>query len=435
VARVAWAAWVAHAHPEAVVSPDTQGYLGPARALLEEGRFTLAPDDPTPMLLRTPGYPLLLAAVLGVTDSEWSLSPIQAALSGVIVLVVIAIGRRVASPAVGLVAGLLVAFSPLQFAFSGTILSESAATLALVLVAAAGIPLFARPVEDARWTHALVLGLALAVATMVKPTTYYLPLLLAVLLAIRFWKVGATRTLAVVVAFVLPSVLIVGGWQVRNQREVGTSQIAGTAPVAMYCWNAADALARAEGSSIREVRADLGCSLGGWDDMATACPSFFECDEHPLDDGDGWDEMQSRALEILRDHPVETVEVGLRGLAREVAGPGTENVRRFLHVRSTPILPAALFAWNAALWVFAAIGLYAGLRSARAWYWVFVTSLIGYVLLVSAGANAGARFRVPVIPLVALLAAVGVRHVARSVRARRAGRDAAPATPEAAAAS
>ena len=233
VARVAWAAWVAHAHPEAVLSADTQGYVGPARALLEDGRFTLAPGDPTPMLLRTPGYPLLLAAILGITDSEWSISPIQAALSAVIVLVVIAIGRRAASPAVGLFAGLIVAYSPLQFAFAGTILSESPATLTLVLVAAAGIPLFARRVEDATWVHALVLGLALAVATMVKPTTYYLPLLLVVLLAVRFWKVGAVRTLAVVVAFAVPSLVIVGGWQLRNEREVGTSQIAGTAPVAL----------------------------------------------------------------------------------------------------------------------------------------------------------------------------------------------------------
>jgi uncharacterized membrane protein YfcA len=34
VVRVGWAAWIAHAEPEAVRTPDTPGYLEPAWALL-----------------------------------------------------------------------------------------------------------------------------------------------------------------------------------------------------------------------------------------------------------------------------------------------------------------------------------------------------------------------------------------------------------------
>ena len=88
--RVAWSAWIAHAHPSAVTSGDTGGYIGPARALLEKGRFSLSPQDATPMFLRTPGYPGLLAAILRVTNSQWSISPIQAALSVLSVLVTVA---------------------------------------------------------------------------------------------------------------------------------------------------------------------------------------------------------------------------------------------------------------------------------------------------------------------------------------------------------
>ena len=55
VIRVGWAAWIAHAEPDAVRPSDTPGYLGPARALLESGRFSLSPEDSTPMYVRTPG--------------------------------------------------------------------------------------------------------------------------------------------------------------------------------------------------------------------------------------------------------------------------------------------------------------------------------------------------------------------------------------------
>jgi hypothetical protein len=56
IARMGSAAWIAHAEPAAVRPPDTPGYLEPARALIETGRFSLSPADPTPMYVRTPGY-------------------------------------------------------------------------------------------------------------------------------------------------------------------------------------------------------------------------------------------------------------------------------------------------------------------------------------------------------------------------------------------
>jgi hypothetical protein len=49
--------------PEVTISGDTKTYVRPAQALLEDGRLTEGPDDPDPIFLRTPGYPLFIAAV------------------------------------------------------------------------------------------------------------------------------------------------------------------------------------------------------------------------------------------------------------------------------------------------------------------------------------------------------------------------------------
>lgn len=419
-ARVGWAAWIAHAEPDAVRSGDTPGYLGPARALIDSGRFSYSPQDDTPMFLRTPGYPALLAAILWVTDSEWAISPIQAALSASVVVLVVVVGRRVIGTVAGLVAGVIVALDPLQFALSGTILSETLASLTLVAVAAAGIPVFLRPPGRVRPNHVAALGALLAVATLVRPTTYYLPPVLVVLLAARLRSTGWRRVVAYVVAFLVPVAVALGAWHVRNERELGTSQFSGSQAVTLYCWHAAEVRARVDGVSIGEARERLGCHRGGWDDFASSCPSWWDCDAaQPLADGASWDEMSRRGIDILRDNPVESAEVYVRGLVREVAGPGTDTVRRFLDTGSSPALAAALFSWNALLWALAAVGAVVGLRSSRQrWYWGFVITLIVYVLLVSGGANSGARFRAPLVPLLALLAALGLRTLVLRLASR-----------------
>jgi 4-amino-4-deoxy-L-arabinose transferase-like glycosyltransferase len=420
-ARVGWAAWIAHAEPDAVRSGDTPGYLGPARALIDSGRFSYSPQDDTPMFLRTPGYPALLAVILWATDSEWAISPVQAALSASVVVLVVLVGRKVIGTVAALVAGAIVALDPLQFALSGTILSETLASFTLLAVAAAGTPVFLRPPDRVRPLHVAALGALLAVATFVRPTTYYLPPVLAVLLAARLHGTGWRRTVAYVVAFLVPVAVAFGAWHVRNERELGTSQFSGSQAVTLYCWHAAEVRARVDGVSIGAARERLGCHRGGWDDLASSCPSWWDCDSaRPLADGAGWDEMSRRGIDILRDNPVESAEVYVRGLVREVAGPGTDTVRRFLDTGSSPALVAALFSWNALLWSLAAVGAAVGLRSSRQrWYWAFVITLIVYVLLVSGGANSGARFRAPLVPLLALLAALGLRALVL----RLAGRD------------
>ena len=418
-ARVGWAAWVAHAYPEAVTSGDTPGYLGPAEALVDSGRFDVSPQDGTPMFFRTPGYPAFLAAILWVTGSTWSISPIQAVLSVLIILLVVLIGQRVVSPTAGVVAGVLVALDPLQFASSGTILTESLFTLMLVGVVAAGIPVLLRPLQQVRPIHLAALGALIAIATMVRPTTYYLPIVVLVLLAVRFWRLAWRSKLALLLAFALPIVLVVGGWMARNHDEVGSWQLSGSAAITLYCWHAADVEARDGGVSIQEAREQLECPPGGWDDLRTVCPSWWACDaDQPLADGASWDEMGSRGIDILTDHPLLTGEMFIRGLAREVAGPGTDTVGRFLHVDSSPALFALLLLWNLLLWSLALVGAAVGLRSPQRWFWGFVVTVIVYVLVVSAGANSGARFRTPLVPLLALLAAVGIRHIVQSRRRR-----------------
>jgi 4-amino-4-deoxy-L-arabinose transferase-like glycosyltransferase len=417
-ARVAWSAWIAHSHPAAVTSGDTPDYLASARALIETRHFNLSPSDPTPMFLRTPGYPAALAAVWWVTGSQWALSPIQAGLGIITIALVVLVGRRVAGTSVGLLAGVLVALDPLQFALSGTLLSEMLDGLLLAAVVAVAGLVFVRTPKHVRPVHLAALGLTIAAATMVRPTLWFFPVIAVGLVVWHFRSLPRRKLIGLVLAFILPIAVVVGGWEVRNHRAVGSWQLAGTAGVTLYCYNAAEVNAHATGVSLKASRRDLGCNPSGWDDLKKSCPSWWGCDvQHPLANGKGFDEMSHRGVRIMARHPVETAEVFVAGLLREVFGPGTDTVGRFLHVRSSPLLTTPLFVWNLALWSLAFVGAFVGLRSRLRAFWSFTVSLVLYNVIVSAGFESGARFRAPVMPIVALMAAVGLVAISEQLRA------------------
>jgi hypothetical protein len=421
VARVAWAAWIAHAEPLAVRSPDTPGYLWPARALIETGRFSLSPTDPTPMFVRTPGYPALLAAIVWVTDSEWAISPVQATLSALTVVMIVLVGWRLMGLTAGLVAGALLVLDPLQFIASGTILTEGVASVTIAAIAAMGLVVFAlRRPRDVPIAALFGLGALVAVATMIRPTMWFYPAVLLVLLAIRFRGLPR-RTVAIrLLVFVLPIALVVGGWQVRNHSTVGSWQLSGATGLLMYCSNAAQIEARTSGTSMDQTQHRLGCPSSGEDpDGVCRSDAGWTCRVPDADaNGQGFDEWNRRGLRIMAEQPVQTARIMVEGVVRQIAGPGTDTVRRYFDVRGSIPLASGLFSWNAALWAVAAVGAMAGLRSRHRAYWAFLIATIGYVIVISTGDAAGARYRVPVIPMLALLGVNGIQWSVRRLRSR-----------------
>jgi hypothetical protein len=418
LARIGWAAWIAHADPSAVWDPDSPGYLAPAWALVDAGRFTVTPTDPIPMFIRTPGYPAFLASILWFTDSRWTISLIQAIVSLFAVAAVVWVGRRLIGPSAGLVAGAVVVLDPLQFVASGTILSESLSTIVVALMAGVGAVVFAlrSPAQVPR-AAVFALGALAAAATMVRPSFWFYPAVIVILLAVRLRRLPRRALVAQLLVFLLPIALVVGGWQLRNHDRVGSWQVSAVPSINLYCDNAAEVTANVSGASVGSVMHQFGCPAE--EDLDTDCErqAGWACWVPDADaPGQGFDELGREARQILLDHPVQTGRVLGEGLVREIAGPGTDTVAQYLGVGPSLPLAAVLFAWNALLWGFAALGAVTGLRSRHRAFWAFIVATIAYVMLVSAGAAAYARLRTPIVPLLALLAAMGVKGCVSRLR-------------------
>jgi 4-amino-4-deoxy-L-arabinose transferase-like glycosyltransferase len=421
VARVAWAAWIAHADPLAVLSPDTPGYLGPAHALIDAGRFSLSPLDPTPMFVRTPGYPAFLAAILWITSSEWAISPIQAAFSAMTVAAVVLVGWRLLGRTAGLVAGALLVLDPLQFMASGTVLTEGIASVTVAAIAFVGLLVFGRRrAGDVPAGAVFGLGALVALATMVRPTMWFYPAVLLVLLGIRFRDVPRRVLVMRLLAFVAPILLVVGGWQLRNHSAVDSWQLSGATGLLLYCSNGARIEARTTGATMSAARERLGCPTQGEDpDGDCTSTEGWTCRiPDPAARGQGFDEWNRRGLQIMTDHPVQAARILVEGVVRQVAGPGTDTVGQYVDLPASPPLVLGLFSWNTLLWALAGMGAAAGLRSGHRSYWAFVIATIVYVIVISTGDAAYARYRVPIIPLLALLAANGVQWSVRRLRSR-----------------
>ena len=426
VTRLGWVLHIRDVDPAATRSPDTPSYVQPARALVHRGAFDTAPGTHDPIYLRTPGYPTLIGAVFVVDESETLVLVLQVLASCLTVLLAYWIAARLWGATVGVVAAALVALEPLQFVASGTLLTESVWSLALLVVAALGFRVFTAGPLRLQWC--ILLGAAVAVATLIRPTTYYFPVFVTALLLVRVRRYGLRKLVAGIAVFLVPVVVLVGGWQVRNHVDAGSWRFSGIEGLNLYWFRGADTFAQHQGITIAAARKHLPRDIGS---NPYVCSDAYHCD--PTRPGVFYDDLYARGFSLVTTYPVETVEGAARGLAREAFGPGTETVAYYLDVADSGPLKLALAGALLCFYVALGCGLVVLLRhpDGRGMAHVFALGTAAYVLLVSAGPEGYARLRGPVMPILALYAALGVVGGVRRISAisRREPRGAARDSP------
>jgi hypothetical protein len=409
VGRGAYVVHVAHHDKYDAYGGDTVSYLLPAKALVHDHRFHHNANSPVPEFLRTPGYPLFLAGVDEVFGTGVAAVLLaQVLVSAATLLLVFLLGARLWSANVGLLAAALVALEPSQWLSTARILSESLDTLLLVAAALAGVVVFRRD-RPGLW-RPVVFGFAVAAATMVRPVTYYLPLVVLVLFAVRAVRHPHARraTVAAAVAFLVPVVVVLGGWQVRNQREVASWRLSGVEGKNLLQFRAAGVLADVRGIPIVDAKNELFAKLDTTlrHDTARGHARI----------GARYDTMYRQGIDVLRDHPVSTVKATVLGLGAELAG---------VHLTLDSLSLSALTV-SALLLLYAmyALAIYEIVRIARARRHLaahlVVLAIALYVLVASAGPEAfggrGERFRAPIVPLLLLYAAAGAVDLVSRLR-------------------
>jgi 4-amino-4-deoxy-L-arabinose transferase-like glycosyltransferase len=401
VTRAGWVLHLENTDPSRTWSSDTWSYFQPAQYFAHAGEF------PATMFLRTPGYPALLGVVFAIWNSETVFLVIQVFLSCVTVFACYWIAARLWGTTTGLVAAGITAVEPLQFVASGSLLTESVSSLALLAVVGLGFRVFSSRVGTSPiWSG--LLGLVLAIAALIRPTVYYLPIFALVLLVVRALQYRSSRQLVVIAAFLIPIIGLLGGWQWRNHERVNTWRFSGIEAQNMAAYRAAGVIAWRDGIDLDTAQLRVAPNLEQPPRAARALGPYY-------------DDLFERGTDIVVDDPVALMVITAKGLGAGVFGPGTNYVSNHLGLRSSRVVSVALVAWLLGLYSTLAIGIARVLihDRKRLLGHLFAWGTVVYVLIASAGPETNARFRAPLTPILAIYAAYGLVTLVRCARVRR----------------
>src|SRR5262245_10712071 len=157
---------------------DQVGYQRLGHVFATTGTFTRYPDARpfVPETIRTPGYPVFVAATYRLFgESHTAVAVAQALLFAALTLVVYGITTRIASERVGLAAaGFTAIFPPIPY-YGALVLTEVLCTLLVTLAMWAAI----RAIQTSRARDYIVSGVLLGCATLVRPNFALLPAAIA----------------------------------------------------------------------------------------------------------------------------------------------------------------------------------------------------------------------------------------------------------------
>jgi hypothetical protein len=342
--------------------------------------------------MRTPGYPLLLALfglrIVPVIVVQHLLNAAVAA--GIYVMTL----RRLGSRAIALIAAILFAIDTPTLHYANRILTETVFTSMLFAVFALVTFRRALPVAGVL-TGALVLIRPVAIV-------YFVAVAICLLLArVR------PRTIAAYVALALALPL---AWGLRNQQQTGVFTIASISGTNLLAYRAAGALAiEDDGDFDADLRDEQNGLVEDADEEIQRTLHIDDAGELPSAVRAQW--YSRIAWRVLREHPRGAALLTLRGILVNIFQSRWEAMIDISRLPAS-VLQHALDAFTAITFVFAAIGAAALWKRDRP-FGAAVIATVVYFILISAGGEAEARFRVPVIPQYMIAAACGVELARR----------------------
>lgn len=172
-----------------------------------------------PFTFRTPGYSLyigLFYTLFGITDTaHYAIAFSQVLFASIMAVIAAYIGSRYFSPKIGLMVGCFSALDPWLSFSTIAILNDNPFSFAYTLSFLAAII----AIEKLTWRWALLWGLTLGFATLIRPLPKYNLAIVVVVFALSAidWQKKFRLTLISILGFSL----LVGGWSLRNRVQTG----------------------------------------------------------------------------------------------------------------------------------------------------------------------------------------------------------------------
>ena len=421
---------------------DQVGYRRLGQALATTGRFTKFPDAPelVPEVIRTPVYPMFLAAIYKVAGTgQLPVALAQTALFAAMCLFVYAIAKRIADDRVALAAGLLTAlFSPLPY-FGALVLTEVWTTFMFT----ASMWMAIRAVQSRRLAPFAMLGILLGITALSRPVFALFPVGIVLVGLVFFPLTGVTRvrrpamtSWAVLLATFALTML---PWFAYNYVTLGQLTLSPAGGMGRGMWEGSwqatwSGRLQNELTLVAEA-AETTNDRAGLDARVETIAAREHLSAAPmLEYVHQWEDI--RRIWTTPIVPEERVAARVQA-DREYMRVGLSNIRgqsnahlikrlargvvilwageipiRYSDINAVPtIVTRAIWGIQALLFLAAAVGVYALIRSGRAAEGCTLAAAIVYVTSVHFPILTEARQSLPAQPTLLLLAVIGAAHL------------------------
>jgi 4-amino-4-deoxy-L-arabinose transferase-like glycosyltransferase len=351
-------------------------------------------------IIRTPGYPALLSVVYALGGGMHAMIAVQVLLAGFSVLIVYYVALELAGPGAAVIAALLLALDVPSILFTDYVMTET--LFALVVLSGTACALRVRPGASQLWV--VLAGLAFGLATLIRPITLYLPIVLISLLVTTL-KTTPRRRVALALLGTAAFAVPVGGWIARNATADSYAGLSPIDSINLLDYRAAAALAEDNRISLEGARRSLHEQLraDGYGDLTSTSLPVREIPRTARAE-------RSLALHTLAHHPVGTLIMFVKGLRSLLLESAKAELPRNLDrgrtgARLVGPVGAVDYFVTALTYLGAALSFLAIRRGAGRVVVPLAVAL--YIVVISAGPEAYARFRVPLMPQLAICAGVG----------------------------
>jgi len=376
IARVGWVLVAPRLDPVLSHDPlygDASGYNLLAANLVKGWGLTW--DGKTPTSYRMPGYPAFLALVYSVAGQSSEIVRLtQAVLGALLCIPVFAIARRLGGESIAVLAGLGIALHPLLIYMSGWLYSE---TLFLLLLWA-GLWLLVRAWEGGSSHDTIAAGMALGLATYVRPEIFAFPLFAAIVGTLLRWPRQRLQVFMVIQAVLVVMIL---PWTVRNYSAHGGIVL----------------LATNTGTNLYGANNPL--ADGGLPrDQIFALPDVSEVESDRL--------LAGRALDWITANPRAFLRLLPLKLLKFFSATAIKTAGNPLGKWAVPI--------DFAYWLFVFVAIFGWVRTHKSGTSAILALVLGWYVLLALIFSGGTRVALPVAPALVVLAARGaceLRHV------------------------
>jgi len=379
----------------------------------------------TPNALRTPGYIFFLSGLLAVSGSYLFTIFIQILIGSCIPILARHLAHKLSdSMKVGFWVGIALALEPYLSVFSSIFYTETL----FIFIFLASILVFLSYLEKGSLRALVWSSVMLALATLTKTTTQYLPIFFALISLWRFSGVFSRRkNLGYACAFILVFVSVMSPWFYRNYHEFGVVGLSAQPAYNAYVYFMPSILAIENGTSITdELAKHVDPKVSGGKVITLANSSYY----------------QSQALSIVMYYPAALVRslgitlvtffthdgmLTVLGHAGYVPHTGLEKPAlsfllssplMFMKVVWTSIQgPFALVFVMRLVWIMITGLFFIGFFGFSRNKWrdpktYFIAGLVAYFALTTAigGLGVNARYRMPVNPIILTFAFIGVGY-------------------------